>query len=115
MRSRYTAFVLANEPYLLATWHPRTRPKSVPFEPDIAWQGLKVVGTRDVGPDKAEVEFIARFRVGDHPDGRIQERSRFVREDGFWLYLDGQFRPEGDRSPREGRRPPRDRGRPPRK
>jgi len=33
MRSRYTAFTQANEPYLLATWHETTRPGSLDFEP----------------------------------------------------------------------------------
>ncbi len=31
MRSRYTAFVMELEPYLLATWHPGTRPPSLDF------------------------------------------------------------------------------------
>src|SRR5579859_5003628 len=31
MRSRYCAFVLCDERYLLATWHPSTRPGSVSF------------------------------------------------------------------------------------
>ena len=29
MRSRYTAYTLGNEDYLLSTWHPSTRPESV--------------------------------------------------------------------------------------
>ena len=29
MRSRYTAYTLALEPYLLATWHPDTRPAAL--------------------------------------------------------------------------------------
>ena len=33
MRSRYTAFVLERADYLLATWHPTTRPASIDFEP----------------------------------------------------------------------------------
>lgn len=89
MRSRYTAFVMKNEPYLLATWHPSHRPASIPFEDQLKWLGLKVVSARDTGTDKAEVEFIARYRVGGQSARRMHERSRFVREDGRWFYVDG--------------------------
>lgn len=94
MRSRYSAYVLRNEPYLLATWHPRTRPASIGFEPGTKWLGLAVKSARDLGPDEAEVRFVARYRVGGQPAVRLQERSRFVREDGRWLYLDGD-QPDG--------------------
>jgi SEC-C motif-containing protein len=42
------------------------------------------------GPDAAEVEFVARFRVGGKAV-RQHERSRFVREVGRWFYLDGKL------------------------
>lgn len=89
MRSRYSAFVVQNEAYLLATWQPRTRPASVPFESGTKWLGLKIVATRDIDANTAEVEFIARYRVGGGSATRLHERSRFVREDGRWLYVDG--------------------------
>jgi SEC-C motif-containing protein len=89
MRSRYSAYVLQNEPYLLATWHPRTRPASIGFEPGTKWLGLTVKHARDTGPDQAEVTFVARYRVGGNPAVRMQERSRFAREEGRWLYVDG--------------------------
>ena len=92
MRSRYVAFVLMNEPYLLATWHARTRPGSVSFERGTKWLGLKIVAACMTGTDTAEVEFIARYRVGGGSATRIHECSRFVREDGRWLYVDGEFR-----------------------
>ena len=34
MRSRYSAFVLKNEVYLLSTWHPSTRPQESLFNQD---------------------------------------------------------------------------------
>lgn len=92
MRSRYSAFVLSNEAYLLATWHPRTRPASVPFESKRKWLGLKIVATSATGADSAEVEFIARYRVGGGSAARLHERSRFVHEDGRWFYVDGTAR-----------------------
>lgn len=90
MRSRYSAFVLQIESYLLATWHPRTRPTSVSFESGMKWLGLKVISARAIDTNTAEVEFIARFRVGGASAARLHERSRFVREDGRWLYVDGE-------------------------
>jgi SEC-C motif-containing protein len=93
MRSRYSAFVLELEAYLLATWHPSQRPSNVTFDPGTRWLGLVVREAQDTGPDTAEVEFVARYKVGGGSAVRLHERSRFVREDGRWLYLDGTRRP----------------------
>ncbi len=90
MRSRYTAFVLENEPYLLSTWHVRKRPASITFDPGTKWLGLKVVAAADTGTDTAEVEFIARYRIGGGSAARIHERSRFLRVGGQWLYVGGE-------------------------
>jgi SEC-C motif domain protein len=91
MRSRYCAFVLCNEQYLLATWHPGTRPDSISFDSKQKWLGLRVVSASVTGNDSAEVEFIARSRASDAAAVRHHERSRFVREDGRWLYVDGNM------------------------
>jgi SEC-C motif domain protein len=91
MRSRYSAFVLCNEQYLLATWHPRTRPDSIPFSKNQKWLGLRIVDTRVTGEDSAEVEFIARSKLSNASAVRLHERSRFVREGGRWFYVDGDL------------------------
>jgi SEC-C motif-containing protein len=91
MRSRYCAFVLCNEQYLLATWHPSTRPRAIPFDHKQKWLGLRVLSARLTGDDSAEVEFIARSRVSNAAAVRHHERSRFVREGGRWLYVDGDL------------------------
>jgi SEC-C motif-containing protein len=91
MRSRYTAFVACNQSYLLATWHATTRPASILFDDKQKWLGLKVVATEATGADTAEVEFIARYRIGGGSAARLHERSRFVREDGRWFYVDGDL------------------------
>lgn len=93
MRSRYSAFVLRNESYLLASWHPRTRPTSVPFDPNQKWLGLAIADTRDTGAGTAEVEFIARYRIGGASAMRLHELSRFVQEGGRWFYVDGDLAP----------------------
>ena len=92
MRSRYTAFVCERADYLQATWHASTRPADLDFEPGARWLGLQVRSHRAMGEDRAEVEFVARYRVGGRAV-RLHETSRFVREGGRWLYVDGDIRP----------------------
>ena len=88
MRSRYSAFVLARADYLLLTWHRSTRPASLDFETGAKWLGLEVREHQTTGVNSAEVEFVARYRL-DGRAVRLYERSRFVREDGRWFYVDG--------------------------
>ena len=96
MRSRYSAYVLGDAGYLRATWHADTRPDELGFdapgEPNTTWLGLTVKSHRVTGPDTAEVDFVARYRVGGGRAVRMQERSRFLRLDGRWYYLDGDHR-----------------------
>jgi SEC-C motif-containing protein len=91
MRSRYSAYVLCNEQYLLATWHPDTRPRAVEFSNNQKWLGLDVIDASVTGAASAEVEFIARSRVSNAAALRQHERSRFVREGGRWFYVDGDM------------------------
>lgn len=96
MRSRYSAYVLKREDYLLATWHPSTRPANLNLaaqQPAPTWLGLDVKRHEENGPH-ATVEFIARLRYGGGKAQRMHEISRFIRENERWYYLDGQF-PEG--------------------
>ena len=92
MRSRYSAFVRGDERYLLATWHASKRPSAMGFEPGTKWLGLQIVDARQISDVQAEVEFIARYRVGGGSAVRLHERSRFVRESGRWFYLDGEMK-----------------------
>ena len=92
MRSRYSAFVLQRADYLLATWHPSHRPASLDFDAAAQWLGLEVRGHWVKDADHAEVEFVARHRLGGRAV-RLHERSRFVREGGRWYYVDGDMLP----------------------
>jgi SEC-C motif-containing protein len=93
MRSRYSAFVTGDADYLRTTWHPDTRPADLGLDtPGTTWLGLSVKQHRVTGPDTAEVEFVARYRIGGGSAVRLHERSRFVLLDGRWLYLDGEHR-----------------------
>ncbi|MEU9383868.1 YchJ family protein [Streptomyces sp. NPDC048279] len=88
MRSRYSAFVRRDEPYLLRTWHPRTRPGRLDLDPGMRWTGLEILATTDGTPfhTTGTVTFRASFR-----GGTLHERSRFERVDGAWVYVDGDF------------------------
>lgn len=90
MRSRYTAFVLGRAGYLLATWHASRCPGSLDPDEGAKWLGLEVRSHRVTAEDRAEVEFVARWRVGGRAV-RLHERSRFVREQGRWYYVDGDL------------------------
>jgi SEC-C motif-containing protein len=91
MRSRYTAHVLSDADYVLATWYVATRPDAnVEFEPGTKWLGLEVRGHRAIDASHAEVEFIARYRIAGR-GVRLHERSRFVKDEGRWYYVDGDI------------------------
>jgi SEC-C motif-containing protein len=89
MRSRYSAFVLQRESYLLATWHANTRPAQVSFDTTGKWLGLEVRKSLASSPTEAEVEFVARFKPVGASAWRLHERSRFVLQAGRWWYVDG--------------------------
>jgi SEC-C motif-containing protein len=96
MRSRYCACVREDAPYLLATWHPTTRPPQLSLGGELPtrWLGLQVRRHVVTGVDTAIVEFVARYRIGNRAQ-RLHETSRFVREGGRWYYLDGEFPDRG--------------------
>ena len=89
MRSRYSAFVLERADYLRATWHASKRPSKVSFDAGVKWLGLEVRTHQGIDDSHAEVEFVARLREAGGRAVRLHERSRFVRENGRWFYVDG--------------------------
>ena len=90
MRSRYTAYSLQREEYLLESWHPGTRPAALnmALETEKKWLGLTVKRHVQTAENRAIVEFIARFKVGGRAH-RLHEISRFVCENDRWFYVDG--------------------------
>ncbi|GIF48126.1 SEC-C motif-containing protein [Asanoa ferruginea] len=88
MRSRFSAFALGEVDYLLRTWHSRTRPETLDLDPAQRWIRLEVLDTAKGGPadQTGVVEFRAIYRQAGHTD-ELHERSRFVREDGAWVYV----------------------------
>lgn len=92
MRSRYTAFALGDADHLLATWHVSTRPTGIDLDDDLRWRRLVIVDRTGGGPFDREgvVEFEAFWSQGGER-GSLRERSRFVREDRRWFYVDGEI------------------------
>ena len=90
MRSRYSAYVLQNADYLLATWHKTTRPKQLDFSKDnTTWQKLEILHTKKGGAkdDKGRVEFNAYMLDGEMRL-MMHEISRFKKIAGRWFYVD---------------------------
>ncbi len=88
MRSRYSAFAVGDARYLLRTWHPSGRPRTLSLDPDVRWTRLAVLETNDGGLFDATgtVQFRAIY-VEQGQRGVHAETSRFVRHDGHWTYL----------------------------
>lgn len=91
MRSRYSAFALGLDEYLLRSWHSSTRPSDCGFDETLEWRRLLIESVEGGGPfeDSGSVTFTAIARGAE---GRFEqrERSEFVREGGHWFYVDGE-------------------------
>ncbi|MGA4797849.1 YchJ family protein [Streptomyces lavendulocolor] len=90
MRSRYSAFAVHDEPYLLRTWAPATRPGGVDFDADMRWTGLEILGTTDgtFFHTTGTVTFAAHYTHRGEA-GTMREHSRFEKAGGAWVYVDG--------------------------
>ena len=94
MRARYTANVVGDHAFLLATWDPDTRPDDAEVThrtADIEWLGLRVLRTERGGALDADgvVEFVARYQRRGGPPAELHEISRFRRHGTRWIYVDG--------------------------
>lgn len=94
MRSRYTAYTLANIDYIIKTMKPPAldqlgdAQEARDWSQQQTWVKLEVKNSRIENPDKGFVEFLAHYA---HHDKRyvIHEISEFHRIDGQWFYVDG--------------------------
>ena len=93
MRSRYTAYSLQNDTYILDSWHSSTRPASLSEEHKlpVKWVELKVINSSVPAQNDttAAVEFVARFKVNGKAE-QMHERSEFIKEAGHWFYFKGE-------------------------
>jgi SEC-C motif-containing protein len=94
MRSRYSAFVLQNTDYLLATWHPRTRPETLDFSQQTGvWQRLDIIHCQ--GGQATDHEGAVAFKAYFTQQGLehvMHEISRFVKHHNHWLYSTGHIK-----------------------
>jgi SEC-C motif-containing protein len=86
MRSRYSAFVLGRERYLLDTWSAEQRPSAIEFDAQTKWLGLEVKNQKIHDEHHGEVEFVARYRIGGRAT-RMHENSEFSKINGRWYYV----------------------------
>ena len=97
MRARYAAHARAEIDFLYESTHSEHRTGydhkgTRRWAEQSDWQGLEVLGTTAGGPqdEQGEVEFIARYRdkEGVH---RHHERAQFRRQDGRWVFTEGEM------------------------
>ena len=88
MRSRYTAFVLKLDDYLLATHHPSTRPVTLDLNNDPYWSSLRIIeSSQKLTTGQVHFQAIYKLNLGW---GYLEEKSQFIFEDGHWYYLSGK-------------------------
>lgn len=95
MRSRFSAYALGKVDYLLKTTAAVERAKLdraelIQYCRTIKCVSLKIVSTEQGGPgdETGTVKFHASLQVQGKRQLHI-ELSRFVREEGLWVYVDG--------------------------
>jgi SEC-C motif-containing protein len=88
MRSRFSAFARKETGYLLRTWHPSTRPRSLRLDAAQTWDRLEIVGTHAGGllDTEGRVEFFAHGTERGRPH-TMHEHSTFTKVDRAWLYV----------------------------
>ncbi|MCC1496209.1 YchJ family protein [Alcanivorax sp. 1008] len=87
MRSRFVAYAQQRLDYVGDSWHPDTRPASLDPDTDTRWRRLQILASDSQG-DQGMVHFCATWQAGEKW-GQLEEVSRFVRENGLWLYHSG--------------------------
>lgn len=94
MRSRYTAYAKGDSRWLVASWHPSQRSADLAQQLTAGfaatqWLALNVTCCNSGSHEnEAYVTFFARY-CENSAEKAIYERSRFLREDHRWYYVDG--------------------------
>ena len=109
MRARFSAYVLGETDFLLSSWDPSTRPARQDLEQDqnISWQSLQIRRCEMGGlnDDSGIVEFVASGQASGKAI-TLHETSRFKRQDGSWVYVDGDIHPPPDPNRKVSRNAP---------
>ena len=97
MRSRYTAYVKQDMPYLANTLHPSQRADydeqgAAQWAKDADWEKLEIISTEadPANVNRGQVEFKVHFTMkGEHQVHH--ELSEFRKTDGNWYFFDGKM------------------------
>ena len=95
MKSRYSAYATGNADYIIKTTHPDNsdysedrqswRASILAFCKETTFEGLKIIDYSDESENgEAFVTFEAYLS-----SGILKEKSRFLKSEGRWLYVDG--------------------------
>jgi SEC-C motif-containing protein len=95
MRSRYSAFVVANVNYLMDSHHPNTRPlkerkSMLKWTKSLTWISLEIISKQK--GQQMDTEGNVEFRALYIENGNIEyihENSYFVKENNKWFYKSG--------------------------
>ena len=115
MRSRYTAYVLGEIDWIVASHDPAgtddvDRSSTEKWSKEARWKGLEI-RSKDKGQPGDEtgaVEFVATYQIGNQAVAH-HEAARFKTIDGRWYYMDGDMvkpRPVVRDQPKVGRNDP---------
>ena len=86
MRSRFSAFVLANTDYLYLSHYSKTRPSKKEHEKIKIWtKSVQWIKLEVLNSTKNTVHFKA-FYMENGQVQVIEENSKFVKENGYWVY-----------------------------
>lgn len=94
MRSRYTAYVLHNLDYILATMKGSAakhfKESSSIDSPSLQWERLEVLREKMKTHTHAYVTFKAYYRING-AERVLCEKSEFKKIDHRWYYVDGKY------------------------
>ncbi|MEZ8823304.1 YchJ family metal-binding protein [Vibrio amylolyticus] len=93
MRARYCAHELKLVDFVINTYHPSCNAEAsregIVESIHSDWCKLEVIGTENgENTNEGYVSFKAYF-IDDNQQYCMQEKSRFVKQDGLWFYIDG--------------------------
>ncbi|MFG0886067.1 YchJ family metal-binding protein [Vibrio sp. CJQ_6] len=95
MRARYSAHVLGLVDFVVATYHPSCHAESqrdaIAESVHSDWQRLDVISASAGSHDQEGFVHFKAYLCDQQQELCLEERSRFLREEGLWYYVDGEF------------------------
>ncbi|MEF3020883.1 YchJ family protein [Vibrio mimicus] len=95
MRARFSAHVLHNVDFVVKTYHPSCQAsnelEAIRESVLSQWVRLEVVSTAEGSNENEGFVHFKAFLEQNGGEYCLEERSRFIKEDGYWYYIDGEF------------------------